>query len=152
VGASRSPFEKVAPGGGRDHVIGMDYASRRCVPCEGGVPKMTPDEVERALRSVGGWDAQEGSTRIHRHYRFGDFAEAMRFVNALAAIAEAEGHHPDFAVHYSTVDVTLWTHAIGGLSDNDFIVAAKLDRIPASPHGPLSTLRAERGEIEKARS
>ncbi len=96
---------------------------------------MTPDEVERALRSVDGWDAQEGSTRIHRHFRFRDFAEAMRFVNALAAVAEAEGHHPDFSVHYSTVDVTLWTHAIGGLSENDLIVAAKLDRLPEARAG-----------------
>ncbi len=91
---------------------------------------MTPDEVERGLRSLDGWDAQDGSTRIHRHFRFRDFAEAMRFVNALASVAESEGHHPDFCVHWASVDVTLWTHSIGGLSENDFIVAAKLDRLP----------------------
>lgn len=104
----------------------------RCVPCEGGVPKMTPDQVEKGLASLEGWDAQDGSTRIHRRFTFADFTEAMQFVNALAAIAEAEGHHPDFCVHYSTIDVTLWTHAIGGLSENDLIVAAKLDRLPES--------------------
>ncbi len=91
---------------------------------------MTPEEVHQALGSLGGWDAQDASTRIHRRFGFRDFAEAMRFVNALAAVAESEGHHPDFSVHYSTVDVTLWTHAIGGLSENDFIVAAKLERLP----------------------
>jgi 4a-hydroxytetrahydrobiopterin dehydratase len=110
----------------------MDYADRKCVPCEGGVPKMAPGEVDEALAKLEGWDAQYGKTRIHKHYRFKDFVQAMRFVNALAALAEAEGHHPDFAVHWNTVDVTLWTHAIGGLSDNDLIVAAKLDRLPES--------------------
>jgi 4a-hydroxytetrahydrobiopterin dehydratase len=108
----------------------MDYANRKCVPCEGGTPKTEPAAVDEALRALGGWDAQYDKTRIHKHYRFKDFVQAMRFVNALAALAEAEGHHPDFAVHWNTVDVTLWTHAIGGLSDNDFIVAAKLDRLP----------------------
>ncbi len=107
-----------------------DFASKRCVPCEGGVPRKTPAEVDEALRSLDGWDAQDGKTRIHKHYRFKDFVEAMRFVDALAALAEAEGHHPDFSVHWNAVDVALWTHAIGGLSENDFIVAAKLDRLP----------------------
>ena len=110
----------------------MDFANERCVPCEGGVPRKTPAEVEEALRSLDGWDAREGQTQLHKHYRFKDFAEAMAFVNALAALAEAEGHHPDFTVHWNVVDVTLWTHAIGGLSGNDFIVAAKLDRLPES--------------------
>ena len=103
----------------------MDYAQRKCVPCEGGVPKLEPAVVDDALRTLDGWDAQEARTRIHKH-----FVEAMRFVNALAALAEAEGHHPDFAVHWNAVDVTLWTHAVGGLSENDLIVAAKLDRLP----------------------
>jgi 4a-hydroxytetrahydrobiopterin dehydratase len=110
----------------------MDFTTKKCVPCEGGVPKMTPAEVEQALRSLDGWDAREASTQIHKHYRFKDFKHAMRFVNGLADLAEGEGHHPDFTVHYSAVDVTLWTHAIGGLSENDFIVAAKLDALPQS--------------------
>jgi 4a-hydroxytetrahydrobiopterin dehydratase len=108
----------------------MDFTTKRCVPCEGGVPRMAPAEVASALGSLDGWEAREGSTQLHRHYRFRDFREAMRFVDAMADLAEDEGHHPDFTVHYSTVDVTLWTHAIGGLSENDFIVAAKLDRLP----------------------
>lgn len=108
----------------------MDFAKKRCVPCEGGVPRKSPAEVDEALRSLAGWDAREERTRIHKRFRFGDFAEAMRFVNALAALAEDEGHHPDFAVHWSTVDVTLWTHVVGGLSENDFVLAAKLDLLP----------------------
>jgi len=96
---------------------------------------MAPDRVDASLEDLEGWDAREERTRIHKHYRFRDFVQAMRFVNAMAEVAEAEGHHPDFSVHYSAVDVTLWTHAIGGLSENDFIVAAKLDARPES-RGP----------------
>jgi len=108
----------------------MDFTKKRCVPCEGGVPAMPPAAVDEALRSLEGWDSRDERTRIHKHYRFKDFVEAMRFVNALAELAESEGHHPDFAVHWNAVDVTLWTHAVGGLSENDFIVAAKLDVLP----------------------
>jgi 4a-hydroxytetrahydrobiopterin dehydratase len=111
----------------------MDYAAKKCVPCEGGAPAMKPAQVDEALRSLDGWDAREERTKIHKRYRFKDFVEAMKFVNALADLAEAEGHHPDFTVHYNTVDVTLWTHAVGGLSENDFIVGAKLDRLREAP-------------------
>jgi 4a-hydroxytetrahydrobiopterin dehydratase len=110
----------------------MDFTQKRCVPCEGGIPKMTADQVEESLRSLDGWDARLDATQLHKHYRFKDFRQAVAFVNAMAALAEDEGHHPDFCVHYNAVDVTLWTHAIGGLSENDFILAAKLDRLPAS--------------------
>lgn len=109
----------------------MDYAAKRCVPCEGGVPALTPAQVEEGLRSLRGWEAREGSTRLHKQLGFEDFKQAIQFVNAMADLAEAEGHHPDFSVHYSTVDVTLWTHAVGGLSENDLILAAKLDRLEA---------------------
>ena len=108
----------------------MDFTKQRCVPCEGGIPAKTAAEVDGALRSLDGWDARDGGKLLHKHFRFKDFAEAMRFVNALAALAESEGHHPDFSVHWNAVDVTLWTHAIGGISENDFIVAAKLDALP----------------------
>ncbi len=107
----------------------MDYASKKCVPCERGAPAFTPAQVEEAVRSLSGWDVQGGHTKIHKHHRFKDFKEAMRFVNAIADLAEAEGHHPDFAVSWNKVDVTLWTHAVGGLSENDFILAAKIDQL-----------------------
>jgi 4a-hydroxytetrahydrobiopterin dehydratase len=111
----------------------MDYASKRCVPCHEGTPRLTPAEVQAALSSLHGWEARENSTQLHKHYRFRDFLAAMRFVNALAALAETEGHHPDFAVRsWNLVDVTLWTHSIGGLSENDLIVAARLDELPES--------------------
>lgn len=108
----------------------MDYASKRCVPCEGGVPKLEPAAVAEALRDLDGWEAREGAARLERHYRFKDFAAAMRFVNAMAAVAEAEGHHPDFTLHsWCCVDVRLSTHAIGGLSENDLVLAAKLGQL-----------------------
>ena len=113
----------------------MDFTQKRCVPCEGGTPRKTPAEVDEALLSLAGWEAREGKTQLHRRFRFKDFVEAMRFVNGLAALAEAEGHHPDFTVHWNTVDVTLWTHVTGGLSENDFIVAAKLDALPEARAG-----------------
>jgi len=91
---------------------------------------MAAAEVSEGLRSLMGWEAREGSTRLQKRYRFRDFKEAMKFVDAMAVVAEEEGHHPDFTVHYDTVGVELWTHAIGGLFQNDFIVAARLDALP----------------------
>jgi 4a-hydroxytetrahydrobiopterin dehydratase len=105
----------------------MNLTERKCAPCESGVGRLGADEVARTAQDLGGWQVLDGSTRLHKRYRFADFAEAMRFVNAMADLAESENHHPDFAVHYRDVDVTLWTHAVGGLSMNDFILAAKLD-------------------------
>jgi 4a-hydroxytetrahydrobiopterin dehydratase len=110
----------------------MDFTKKKCVACDARTPKKKPAEVDEALRSLEGWEAQEGKARIHKQYRFDDFVGAMKFVNALAALAESEQHHPDFSVHWNTVDVTLWTHVVGGLSENDFIVAAKLDTLPES--------------------
>jgi 4a-hydroxytetrahydrobiopterin dehydratase len=94
------------------------------------MPRMPAEAAREGLAALAGWEARDGHTRIHKRYRFEDFKAAMRFVDALAAVAEAEGHHPDFQVHYDTVEVELWTHAIGGLSDNDFIVAGRLDALP----------------------
>ena len=114
----------------------MDLTQKKCVPCEGGVPKLGPDRVKELLAQLDGWDAREERTRIHKRYRFKDFVEAMKFVNAIAAIAEQEGHHPDFTVRdWNVVDVSIWTHAIGGLSENDFILAAKIDRVPREAAG-----------------
>jgi 4a-hydroxytetrahydrobiopterin dehydratase len=108
----------------------MDFTKKRYAPCDGGTPKKTPAEVDEALRSLAGWEAREGKTRIHKQYRFQDFVQAMKFVNALAALAESEGHHPDFTVHWNTVDVALWTHDAGGLTENDLVLAARLGALP----------------------
>jgi len=105
----------------------MELARKRCVPCEGGTPKLTSNEVQVLLKEVSGWEAQD--EKLKKRFKFKNFVEAMTFVNRMAEVAEAEGHHPDFSVHYNQVDVTNWTHAIGGLSENDFILAAKIDEI-----------------------
>ncbi|HWP65267.1 MAG TPA: 4a-hydroxytetrahydrobiopterin dehydratase [Candidatus Limnocylindria bacterium] len=105
----------------------MSLASKRCRPCEGGVPPLTAAEAERLHAEVPAWTL--AGQRLRRRFTFPDFAAAMAFVNRMAALAEAEGHHPDFTVHYRQVDVELWTHAVGGLSENDFILAAKIDQL-----------------------
>jgi 4a-hydroxytetrahydrobiopterin dehydratase len=103
-----------------------DLTQKKCVPCEGGVPPLRPEQVAEMLPQVPGWQVTEDGRKLHRRFLFDDFVQAMAFVNKMAELAEAEAHHPDFAVHYSVVDVTIWTHAIGGLSENDFILAAKI--------------------------
>ena len=102
-----------------------DLRSMKCVPCEGGVPALTDAETKALLEQTPGWEAR--AARLHRRYQLKDFLAAMAFLNEVARIAEAEGHHPDFCVHWNQVDFTLWTHAVGGLSKNDFILAAKID-------------------------
>jgi 4a-hydroxytetrahydrobiopterin dehydratase len=104
-----------------------DLRSKRCLPCEGGVPRLEPAAVARLAPQVRDWTV--AGDRLRRRFVFPSFAEAMRFVNGLAAIAESENHHPDFAVHYRQVDVEIWTHAVGGLTENDFVLAAKIDAL-----------------------
>jgi 4a-hydroxytetrahydrobiopterin dehydratase len=108
-----------------------DLVRKKCVPCEGGVPKLTPEEAEAHRASTPGWTITEDGQRIRRSWRTKNFLKAMGFFNAVAAVAEDEGHHPDLhLVGYRNVTVEIWTHAIGGLSENDFILAAKIDRLP----------------------
>ena len=111
----------------------MSLREKRCVPCEGGTPPLDDATTRKLLSQVSGWALapEAGEARIHKRFEFVDFLAAMAFVDKMAALAEDEGHHPDFCVHYSRVDVTLWTHAVGGLSENDFILAAKIDGILA---------------------
>jgi len=104
-----------------------DLRTRRCAPCDGATPRLGPADVLRLSRQVPGWTV--AGQRLLRKFVFRDFVEAMRFVNRMAEVAEAEGHHPDFTVHYREVTVTVWTHAVGGLSENDFILAAKIDAL-----------------------
>ena len=111
-----------------------ELATRRCVPCEGGVPSLDAAAAEGLRAQVPAWSlVAEPPMRLHRRLTFRDFRAAMAFVDAMAELAEAEGHHPDFAVHYNRVDVEIWTHAVQGLTENDFILAAKIDRLPSLP-------------------
>jgi 4a-hydroxytetrahydrobiopterin dehydratase len=107
-----------------------DLSAKKCVPCEGGVPPLSPAEAAALrLQLHGDWKIAEDSRSVSRSYKFKDFYRAMSFVNAVAYIANAEDHHPDLEVGYNYCRVTFATHSIGGLSENDFICAAKLDRL-----------------------
>lgn len=108
-----------------------DLAERKCVPCEGGVQPLERAEAEKLrAKLASGWTLSSDAESIQRQFKFGDFHRTMSFVNAVAHIANVEDHHPDLAVSYGQCDVTFTTHAIKGLSENDFICAAKIDRIP----------------------
>jgi 4a-hydroxytetrahydrobiopterin dehydratase len=111
-------------------------ASKSCVPCRGGVPPLSASEAGRLREGTPAWRLDENGTRLHRRFEFQDFVEAMKFVNRVADVAETEGHHPDIAIHWNAVDLVLWTHKIGGLHENDFIVAAKIDRLLEEGSGP----------------
>lgn len=100
---------------------------KKCGPCEGGTPKFDEKQIRKYLKKIDSWEYQDD--RLHKSLTFFDFAEAMGFVNQMADLAEDEGHHPDFCVHWNQVNVVIWTHAIGGLSENDFILASKIDAL-----------------------
>jgi 4a-hydroxytetrahydrobiopterin dehydratase len=103
--------------------------ARKCVSCEGGVAPLGPEEIKKYMLELkGGWQVLD-NTKISKLFKFKDFKEAMGFVNKVADVANQEDHHPDITIHYNKVDVTLWTHAIGGLSENDFIMGAKIDNL-----------------------
>jgi len=104
-----------------------DLASGKCRPCEGGVSPLTDAEARSLLKQLDGWTLANG--RIAKTYSFKDYYQTMAFVNATAWISHREDHHPDLAVGYNQCRVEYWTHAIGGLSENDFICAAKLDKL-----------------------
>jgi 4a-hydroxytetrahydrobiopterin dehydratase len=103
-----------------------DLASRSCQPCEAGTPALKGDELRRLYGQLDGW-TMVNEHHLEKEYRFKDFVEALAFVNRLGEVAEREGHHPDIFLSWGKVKVTLWTHSIGGLSENDFILAAKAD-------------------------
>jgi 4a-hydroxytetrahydrobiopterin dehydratase len=104
-------------------------AERKCAPCQGGVEPLTSEAAQPLLAELNdAWKIEDGV--LVRQFKFRDFKEAMKFVNQVADIAEEEGHHPDIHISWNRVRMELVTHAIGGLSDNDFIVAAKTDKLP----------------------
>lgn len=101
---------------------------KKCVPCEKkGMKPMSRGDAQDYVDESYGWILDKGATRISKEYKFQDFIGAINFVERVADVAEEEGHHPDIHIHYNRVLLELWTHAIGGLSVNDFIVAAKID-------------------------
>ncbi|MFA5240772.1 MAG: 4a-hydroxytetrahydrobiopterin dehydratase [Sulfuricella sp.] len=107
--------------------LSCDLAGKSCKPCEGGVPPMEQAEIERMLEALDGWE--RAGKEIARTFHFNNYYETMAFVNATAWISHREDHHPDLEVGYSQCRVRYSTHAIGGLSENDFICAAKIDSL-----------------------
>jgi 4a-hydroxytetrahydrobiopterin dehydratase len=105
-----------------------DLASRKCVPCHGGVPRLQGEALGEFARQTPEWEIV-GGHHLRRSYKFSNFSDALEFVNRVGAVAEAEGHHPDFSFGWGYCDVTIHTHAIDGLSESDFILAAKIDRL-----------------------
>ncbi|MFA5877505.1 MAG: 4a-hydroxytetrahydrobiopterin dehydratase [Candidatus Paceibacterota bacterium] len=108
--------------------MNIHLTDKKCVACEGGIPPLTEAEISTFKPQVPAWRVSSDTKSILREFVFKDFKEALAFVNKVGAIAEEEGHHPDIKLfEYKNVSISLWTHAIGGLSENDFIVAAKID-------------------------
>ena len=105
----------------------MNLSQRKCVPTKKGDPKLAAERVRGLLGEVKGWQAK--NDKLEKSFTFKDFVTAMAFLGRVAEVAESENHHPDFCVHYNRVDFTLSTHDVGGLSENDFIIAAKIDAL-----------------------
>lgn len=103
-------------------------ADKKCVPCRGGTPPLRGKELETLHNSVPAWTVTN-EHQIHREFRFPDFRQALDFVNRVGDIAESEGHHPDILLSWGKAEITLWTHKIDGLTESDFIMAAKIDRL-----------------------
>lgn len=108
--------------------MSTDLADKKCVPCRGGVPPLTPEQIRPLLQQLDGWEVEDNK-KLTKTYRFQGFRAPVRFVNAIADVAEEQGHHPDLYVAHGQVRVHLWTHKIDGLTESDFIMAAKIDRV-----------------------
>ncbi len=105
-----------------------ELAKQDCVPCRGGVPPLGEDRVKELLGQLDGWQAVNGH-HLSKDYTFGDFVGALAFVNRIGEMAEQQGHHPDIYLSWGKVGVTIWTHKIDGLTESDFIFAAKVDQV-----------------------
>ena len=103
-------------------------AERKCIPCTGGVPKLDADGIAKFAPEVPEWDVVDRK-KLRRTFDFDDFAQALEFVNAVGEIAEEEGHHPNIAFTYGEATIEIWTHKVDGLTESDFILAAKIDGI-----------------------
>lgn len=113
--------------------MSSDLAKLECVPCKGGIPPLQGTELDGwRQRLGGGWQVVDGH-HLDKQYRFKDFRQALAFVNQVGELADAVNHHPDLCLGWGRVQVTLWTHKIGGLSETDFIFAAKVDALRLQP-------------------
>jgi 4a-hydroxytetrahydrobiopterin dehydratase len=117
----------------------VQLVAKKCTACEEGVPKYTAAEAEEQVKKLTGWRLTHDGLRIRRNWTVKDFVAGLEFFNAISKLAEEENHHPDLHLeNYRNVWIEIWTHAIGGLSENDFILAAKIDRLPVKLKKPDS--------------
>ncbi len=105
-----------------------ELASRQCVPCRGGVPPLAGEEITKLQSQVDGWEVVNNH-HLRKVYKFGDFKETLGFVNRVGQLAEDQWHHPDICFGWGKVEVTIWTHKIDGLTESDFVLAAKIDQL-----------------------
>ena len=108
--------------------MASDLASKTCTPCRGGVPPLSMDVASRLMEQLDGWTFEQG--HLAKSYHFSDFKGALEFVNRIGAIAEEQAHHPDVYMTWGKVSLEVWTHKIDGLTESDFILAAKFDEVP----------------------
>lgn len=105
-----------------------DLASKTCVPCSGGVPALKGAELAALKKKLPGWDVVN-EHHLHRRFEFPDFVKALAFVNKVGELAEQQGHHPDILLTWGKAEITIWTHKVDGLTESDFILAAKIDKL-----------------------
>ena len=109
-----------------------DLADKKCIPCEGGIPGFNISEIHKYLKMVDGWEVKADESKIYfliKEFKFKNFLESQKFVNEVGRVSEEEGHHPDIIFGWGYAKINITTHAIEGLSENDFILAAKIDKI-----------------------
>jgi 4a-hydroxytetrahydrobiopterin dehydratase len=107
----------------------QDLAARKCVPCRKGTPPLAEKEYKALLGQLDDWSVVDGH-HLSKTFKLADFKRALAFVNRVGDVAEAEGHHPDIYFTWGKARIDIWTHAINGLSESDFVLAAKIDRVP----------------------
>ena len=109
-----------------------DLSSKKCIPCEGNIPPFNTEEIHKYLKMVDGWEVKADEDKIYyliKNFKFKNFIESQNFVNKVSAIAEKEGHHPDIWFGWGYAKIKIFTHAIKGLHESDFVLAAKVDKI-----------------------
>jgi len=128
--------------------MASDLASKTCVPCRGGVPPLSMDVASRLMEQLDGWSFEQG--HLAKSYAFADFAAALEFVNRIGAISEQQGHHPDIYMTWGKVSVEIWTHKIDGLTESDFILAAKFDEIPVPDQSRTAASQSDDADGDEA--
>tara|TARA_B100000886_G_C20092322_1_gene354399 strand:+ start:60 stop:398 length:339 start_codon:yes stop_codon:yes gene_type:complete len=109
-----------------------DLANKKCIPCEGGIPSFNIEEIHKYLKKVDGWDVKSDDQKTYyliKEFKFDDFLKSIQFINKVGDIAETEGHHPDIWFGWGYAKIKIFTHAINGLHESDFVLAAKIDKL-----------------------